>query len=85
MPSLVGQLATCPIVPEISCLKTPSGYQPMYADIVQYVTTSQVYSLLLALLFVFLLVWLFIRNLKLAVLSLIPNFFPILLMLGFMG
>ncbi|RDV14577.1 hypothetical protein DXT99_14360 [Pontibacter diazotrophicus] len=64
---------------------TPSGYQPMYADIVQYVTTSQVNSLLLALLLVFLLVWLFIRNLKLAVLSLIPNFFPILLMLGFMG
>lgn len=64
---------------------TPSGYQPMYADIVQYVTTSQVNSLLLALLLVFLLVWLFIRNLKLAVLSVIPNFFPILLMLGFMG
>ncbi|WP_237144025.1 efflux RND transporter permease subunit [Pontibacter pamirensis] len=64
---------------------TPSGYQPLYADIVQYVTTSQVNSLLLALLLVFLLVWLFIRNLKLAVLSLLPNFFPILLMLGFMG
>ncbi|WP_347159398.1 efflux RND transporter permease subunit [Pontibacter chitinilyticus] len=64
---------------------TPSGYQPMYADIVQYVTSSQVNSLLLSLVLVFLLVWLFIRDLKLAVLSVLPNFFPIILMLGFMG
>jgi uncharacterized protein len=64
---------------------TPSGYQPMYAHIVQYVTRSQVDSLLLALGLVFGLVWIFIRNLKLAVLSVLPNCFPILLMLGFMG
>jgi len=63
----------------------PSGYQPMYAGIVQYVTRSQVNSLLLALVFIFLLVWLFIRDVRLALLSLIPNFFPIVLMLGLMG
>ncbi|WP_187261157.1 efflux RND transporter permease subunit [Pontibacter beigongshangensis] len=64
---------------------TPSGYQPMYAAIVQYVTESQVKSLLLALVLVFLLVWLFIRNLKLALLAVVPNFFPVILMMGFMG
>jgi predicted RND superfamily exporter protein len=52
---------------------------------VQYVTESQVKSLLLALVLVFLLVWLFIRNLKLALLSVVPNFFPVILMMGFMG
>jgi len=49
------------------------------------VTSSQVNSLLLSLLLVFLLVWLFIRDLKLALLTVIHNFFPIILMMGFMG
>ncbi|AHM60946.1 patched family protein [Flammeovirgaceae bacterium 311] len=61
------------------------GYQPMYAGIVNYATQSQVYSLLLALLLVFGLVWLFIRRLRLALLSVVPNIFPIVLMLGAMG
>ncbi len=63
----------------------PAGYQPMYAGIVNYATRSQVSSLLLALVLIFLLVWAFIRNLRLAILSVVPNFFPILLMLGTMG
>jgi predicted RND superfamily exporter protein len=63
----------------------PSGYQPLYANIVQYVTTSQTNSLLLAGLLVFGLIWLFIRNFKLAVLAIIPNLYPIVIMLGIMG
>ena len=62
-----------------------AGYQPMYAGIVNYVTQSQVYSLLLALLLVFGLLWLFIKDLRLALLSVVPNVFPIVLMMGIMG
>jgi uncharacterized protein len=62
-----------------------AGYQPMYAGIVRYVTLSQVYSLALALLLVFLLVWIFIGSLRLALLSVLPTLFPIALMLGVMG
>ena len=63
----------------------PAGYQPMYAGIVNYATRSQVSSLALALVLIFFLVWIFIRSFRLAVISLVPNFFPILLMLGTMG
>jgi predicted RND superfamily exporter protein len=63
----------------------PSGYQPLYATIVQYVTSSQTNSLGLAVFLVFGLIWLFIRNLRLAVLSVLPNIFPVIIMLGIMG
>ena len=63
----------------------PAGYQPMYANIVNYVTQSQVNSLLLASGLVFFLVWLFIRDVKLAALTVVPNLFPVLVMLGAMG
>lgn len=63
----------------------PAGYQPMYASIVSYVTHSQINSLLLAFLLIFVLVFTFIRDLRLAILSITPNFFPIIVMLGIMG
>ncbi len=63
----------------------PSGYQPMYADIVQYVSTSQVNSLLMSGILIFLLVFIFIRHLKLTLLAAISNFIPVILMLGIMG
>lgn len=63
----------------------PAGYQPMYAGIVNYATRTQLNSLLLAFVLVLLLVWIFIRSFKLALLSLIPNIFPVLLLLGVMG
>ncbi len=64
---------------------TPAGYQPLYAGIVNYVTESQTNSLLLSFGLVFGLVWLFLRDAKLAALAVIPNLFPVLLMLGTMG
>lgn len=63
----------------------PSGYQPMYADIVEYVTTSQVNSLLMSGIIIFLLVLLFIRNLKLTLLATMANLIPVIIMLGVMG
>lgn len=64
---------------------TPAGYLPMYSQIVHYAAKSQVYSLFLAFLLVFLLVWLFLKSFKLALLSVVPNLFPVFLILGVMG
>ncbi|GAB2967580.1 hypothetical protein GCM10027048_42900 [Hymenobacter coalescens] len=63
----------------------PAGYQPMYARIVGYVTTSQTQSLLLSIVTVFGLVWLYVRSLRLALLTVLPNLFPVLVLLGVMG
>lgn len=63
----------------------PAGYQPLYANIVRYVTDSQINSLLLSFITIFLLVWVFIRSFKLAGLTVIPNLFPVLVLLGVMG
>ena len=62
-----------------------SGYQSLYAGIVNYVTESQVKSFSLAVVLIFILLYLFLRDFKLALLSLLPNFFPIITMLGCMG
>lgn len=63
----------------------PAGYQPMYAGIVAYVTSSQTNSLLLSFVLVFALTWMFIRSFRLALLTVIPNLFPVLVLLGAMG
>lgn len=63
----------------------PAGYQPMYAGIVAYVTSSQTNSLLLSFVLVFALTWVFIRDFRLALLTVIPNLFPVLVLLGTMG
>ncbi|RTQ47877.1 hypothetical protein EJV47_18330 [Hymenobacter gummosus] len=63
----------------------PAGYQPLYARIVEYVTTSQTESLLLSILTVSALVWLYVRSLRLALLTVLPNLFPVLVLLGLMG
>lgn len=62
-----------------------AGYQPMYARITEYVTTSQTQSLLLSIVTVFGLVWLYVRSLRLALLTVLPNLFPVLVLLGTMG
>ncbi|MDR9442952.1 MAG: MMPL family transporter [Schleiferiaceae bacterium] len=62
-----------------------SGYQSLYSRITSYVTQAQVRSLGLAIVIIFLLLWVFLGRLRLAVISLLPNFLPIIAMLGFMG
>jgi uncharacterized protein len=64
---------------------TPAGYLPMYSGIVNYAAQSQIYSLLLAFALVFLLVWLFIGSFKMASIAIVPNLFPVVLILGVMG
>ncbi len=64
---------------------SPSGYQPMYSGIVSYVTKSQVYSLIITGVAVFVLLWIFIGNAKLSLLASLTNLVPITVMLGAMG
>jgi predicted RND superfamily exporter protein len=63
----------------------PAGYQPLYAAITQYVTQSQVSSLLWSFGVVLGLVWMLVGSLRLALLTVLPNLFPVLVVLGFMG
>ncbi|MCA1763819.1 MAG: MMPL family transporter [Flavobacteriales bacterium] len=63
----------------------PAGYLPLYAELVPYVTTSQVRSLLLAGLFIGLLMWGYFNHWKLALIALFTNAFPIIGMFGLMG
>lgn len=69
----------------VSAKVSPSGYLPMYGNIVGYVTSSQVNSLLASGIIIFVLVFLFIRHLKLALLATIANVIPVIIMLGIMG
>ncbi|WP_207429707.1 RND family transporter [Pedobacter sp. SYSU D00535] len=63
----------------------PAGYQPMYTSIVKYVTTSQINSFVLSLLVVAALIMIYLKNIRLAIIALIPNIIPILIMFGIMG
>lgn len=63
----------------------PSGYPPLYVRIVLYITRSQVQGFFsaVALLLVLLLLWL--RSPRLVLVSLLPNLFPVVVLLGVMG
>lgn len=63
----------------------PSGYQPMYSNIVDYVTKSQVRSLLIAAVLIFILVFIFIGDLRLTFWATLTNLIPVVVMMGFMG
>ncbi|MGB0978330.1 MAG: efflux RND transporter permease subunit [Croceimicrobium sp.] len=63
---------------------TAAGYQSLYANIVNYVTESQIRSISFAAVLIFLLLWLFLGNLRLSLISLIPNFFPVMMLLSVM-
>jgi predicted RND superfamily exporter protein len=63
----------------------PAGYQPMYTAITDYATTSQFNSLFTASVFIFLFLWIFLKDLKLSLIAVISNYFPIVAMFGLMG
>jgi uncharacterized protein len=66
-------------------LVEPAGYPPLYVKIIDYVVGSQVRSFFVAIGLIFLLMLLWLRSLRLALLSLVPNLFPVLVMFGTMG
>ncbi len=63
----------------------PAGYLPLYITIIDYVIESQIKSFYLALGLIFLLMLVWLRSLRLAFISLVPNIFPVLVMMGVMG
>ncbi len=63
----------------------PAGYPPLYARIVDYATSSQIRSFWIALGIIFTLMLVWLRSPRLALVSLVPNVFPVLVMLGVMG
>ena len=62
-----------------------AGYVPLYAQIIDYIIESQLSSFALALGLIFLIMLLWLRSLPLALISLIPNLFPVTFVLGMMG
>jgi predicted RND superfamily exporter protein len=63
----------------------PAGYPPLYVKIIDYVVSSQIRSFFLAAGIIFVLMLLWLRSLRLALISLLSNGFPVLVMLGVMG
>ncbi len=63
----------------------PAGYPPLYSKIVDYAMSSQIRGFFGALVIIFTLMLLWLRSLRLALLSLVPNVFPVLVMMGVMG
>ena len=63
----------------------PAGYMPLYITIIDYVLQSQITSFYLALFLIFLLMLVWLRSWRLAFVSLVPNVFPVVVMMGVMG
>lgn len=63
----------------------PGGYPPLYVQIVDHVMASQIQGFAIALCLLFLVMWLGLRSLRLALISVLPNVFPVLVMMGVMG
>jgi predicted RND superfamily exporter protein len=63
----------------------PAGYPPLYTQIVDYAVSSQIRGFFLALVIIFALMLLWLRSFRLALISLAPNVFPVLVMMGTMG
>ncbi len=62
-----------------------AGYPPLYVNIIEYVMRAQIRSFWIALLLIFLLILVFVRDLKLALIAMVPNLFPVVLIFGIMG
>jgi predicted RND superfamily exporter protein len=63
----------------------PAGYPPLYVKIIHHVMTSQIRGFFIALAVIFAMMLIGLRSLRLALLSLLPNCFPVLVMMGVMG
>jgi predicted RND superfamily exporter protein len=62
-----------------------SGYPALFIKIMNASFESMKSSLTVALLLVFLVIFLLLRNIKIAIVAIIVNVFPVLMMLGFLG
>jgi hypothetical protein len=63
----------------------PAGYPPLYVKIIDYVMSSQIRGFFIALGVIFIMMVVGLRSVRLALISLPPNLFPVLVMMGVMG
>jgi predicted RND superfamily exporter protein len=63
----------------------PSGYLPLYTQIIDYIMQSQIQSFGLALACIFIFMLVGFRSVRLAVIGTFSNLFPVLVMFGVMG
>jgi len=64
---------------------TRTGLAPLYLTMQNNMRESQMKSFALAFLIIFFMMYLICRNLKLTIISMVPNLFPVVLILGIMG
>ena len=64
---------------------TFGGYVPLYVKLLEYITTSQIKSFLLAFVCIFAVMAILFKTPAVVAIGIIPNMVPILLTLGFMG
>ena len=69
----------------IHYLPKVTGYITLFAYIADELGKSFTRSLILAFILVFIVIFIFLRDIKLFLLSLFPNIFPVLVILGLMG
>jgi hypothetical protein len=62
-----------------------AGYLPMYAEIINYISYSQLISLMAAIVLIFVLVYLYLKDWRLAFIAICTNIFPLILMFGVVG
>jgi len=63
----------------------PSGYVPLYVKIIDYILDSQLNSLLIALTVIFFIMLFWLKSVRLSLIGIIPNIFPVIIMFGIMG
>jgi uncharacterized protein len=62
-----------------------SGYVPLYVKIIDYILGSQLKSLFIALSVIFFIMLFWLKSVRLSLIGIIPNIFPVVIMFGIMG
>jgi len=62
-----------------------SGYVPLYVKIIDYILGSQLRSLFIALSVIFFIMLFWLKSVRLSLIGIIPNIFPVVIMFGIMG
>lgn len=62
-----------------------AGYPSLFLKVMKYAFDSMKFSLIVAALLVFICILIFLKNVKLALISMVPNIIPVIVLLGFLG
>ena len=70
---------------DASMIPKPTGYSSLYVSVADYLSRSFKKTLVLAFIFIFFIIFVYVRNAKIFLASIFPNVFPIIAMIGVMG